>query len=233
MDKLTKKDLKTDRFTEEVTHSVEYVAAHRQQAVRIGAAVAVALVVIGGGYWFYRSRTAARQADLAKAFDVRQGQIADSPIPGDPRPTFKTQAEKDAALKKAFAEVAAKHTGSNEGSVAAYQLGVVAADGGNLDEAEKQFRLAAASGDSTFASVAKHSLAQVLASRGKAADAEKLLRELIASPTVLVSKEQATFSLARVLKPADGRKLIEPLMKDSNPTVARYAEQIIAELPAN
>lgn len=233
MDKLTRKDLKTDRFAEEVTHSVEYVAAHRQQAVRYGIAAAAALVVIGGGYLFWQSRIAARQADLAQAFDVRQGVIADAPTPGDPRRTFKTQAEKDAALKKAFTEVAAKHAGSNEGSVAAYQLGVVAADAGNLDDAEKQFRLATESGDATFSSVAKHSLAQVLAAKGKNADAEKLLRELMANPTVLVSKEQATFSLARVVKAADGRKLVEPLMKASNPTVARYAEQVISELPAN
>ncbi|MFN7919752.1 MAG: tetratricopeptide repeat protein [Bryobacteraceae bacterium] len=233
MDKTTRKDLKTDRFAEEVTHSVEVLAAHRQEAIRYGIFAVVALAVIVGGFLFYRSRVAARQADLAGAFDVRQGVVGGAPQPGDPRPVFKTQVEKDAAIKKSFAEVAAKHSGSNEGSVAAYQLGVVAADAGNLDEAEKQFRAAAESGNAVFSSVAKHSLAQVLAAKGKPADAEKLLRELISSPTVLISKEQATFSLARVLKPADGRKLVEPLLKATDPTVARYAEQVISELPAN
>jgi len=45
---------------------------------------------------------------------------------------------------------------------------------------------------------------------------EKTLRELIAKPTIFVSKEQAAITLARYLmptKPAEARKLLDPLLK--------------------
>ena len=41
-----------------------------------------------------------------------------------------------------------------------------------------------------------------------------MLRDLIAHPTIFVSKEQATITLARYLapkKPAEARKLLDPL----------------------
>ena len=61
------------------------------------------------------------------------------------------------------------------------------------------FELAAQTGSREYASAAKLALAQVHQAMGKNADAEKVLRELIASPSVLVSREQALFTLARVL----------------------------------
>ena len=47
MDKLTRKELKSDKFALEVQHSVEYVSQHRQLMVRWAApAVAVVLLVV-------------------------------------------------------------------------------------------------------------------------------------------------------------------------------------------
>jgi tetratricopeptide (TPR) repeat protein len=234
LDKLTRKELKTDRFVQEVSHSLEYVSSHRAQAKKYGVLGLAVLVVAAGTYFFVTRRAAQRQSDLAGAFHVRAGIVGGTPQPGDPRPVYKDQAEKDTALGKAFANVASAHPGTNEASVAHYQLGVLASDAGRLDEAEKQFRAAMNAGDANYSSVARHSLAQVLSAKGKHAEAEKLLRELIDNPSLLVSKEQATFTLARVYassKPAEARKLVEPLMKDTRPTIARNAEQLMGELP--
>jgi hypothetical protein len=75
-------------------------------------------------------------------------------------------------------------------------------------------------------------LAQVYASEGKVADSEKLLREIMNNPTVTVSKEQATLTLARILsrtKPDEARKLMEPLRTQTG-AVSRIAINEMTEL---
>lgn len=234
MNKFTRKDLKTDRFAQEVTHSLEYVQDHRKQAVRYGVAGLVAVLLIASGWSFFKNRTATRQADLTSALRNKEGIVAAVPTPGDPRQTFPTQEAKDKVVQKGLDEVVAKHSGSNEAAVAHYHLGILYADKGKLDDAARQLQSSISSGNADTASVAKLSLVQVLHAQGKFAEAEKLCRELMDRPTALVSKEQAIFMLARVLaatKPADARKLIEPLMKDERVAVARNASALIAEIP--
>jgi hypothetical protein len=233
VDRITRKELKTDKFAQEVTHTFEYVGAHRRAATKYTIA-AVVVVVLAIGFWVWRSRAAeTRQRDLAEAMRVQEAAVA----PPSDNPlilTFRTQAEKEAAAVKAFNGFLAKHSGSDEASIARFYLGVVAADAGKVAEAEKSFQEVASNGTSGIASLAKLALSQIYASQNKIADAEKQLRALIANPTPLVSKEQATISLAHVLaqsNPAEARKLLEPL-RDGRNAVSRSALTALSELPA-
>ena len=235
MDKHHRDDLKKDQFVETVGHSVEYVAGHRQQLYTYGGLALAALAVALGVYWYTGNKRATEQTALSQALQIKQAAIGATAQPGDPRPSFPTEQERSKALVKALNEVVAKHGGSDAAAVALFQLGVTAADQGNMPEAAKQFELAAQTGSREYASAAKLALAQVQQALGKNADAEKVLRELMASPTVLVSKEQAIFTLARVLavsNPAEARKLVSPLEKDSRPVIARNAVALLGELPA-
>ncbi len=234
MDKTTRKDLKTDKFAQEVTHSLEFVTSHSQQSIRYGGAVLALIVVAAGVYYYRKSTHATRQAELAEAMRIKEAAIVPVAQPDDLRKTFPTQAEKDKAVPKAFQDLIARRGGSDEASVAHYQLGILAADAGKLDEAEKQFKAAMESGGKDYSSVAKLSLAQVYQAQKRYSEAEKLLKELMDSPTVLVSKDQATFTMVRVLipsKPAEARKMVETLMRDDRPVVARNASALFAELP--
>lgn len=235
MDKQHRDDLKKDQFVETVGHSVEYVAGHKQQLYTYGGlALAVAAVALGV-YWYTGNKRATEQADLSQALQIKQATIGAAAQPGDPRPSFATQQDKDKALTKALNDVVARHGGSDAAAVAFFQLGVTAADAGNMTDAAKQFEQAAQTGSREYASAAKLALGQVYQALGKNADAERVLRELVASPTVVVSKEQALFSLARLLalsNPAEARKLIDPLQKDSRPVIARNAVALLGELPA-
>jgi hypothetical protein len=59
-----------------------------------------------------------------------------------------------------------------------------------------------------------------------------MLRDLIAHPTVFVSSEQATITLARYLankKPAEARKLLEPLRSQPG-SVGQIALTILGEM---
>ena len=78
MDRLTRKELKSDRFALEVQHSVEYVAEHRRQVVRwasIGAAVVLLIV----GVFVYRNyERGVRQEKLASAMQIMNATIGPS-----------------------------------------------------------------------------------------------------------------------------------------------------------
>jgi DNA-directed RNA polymerase subunit F len=68
--------------------------------------------------------------------------------------------------------------------------------------------------------------------QGNTGEAEKILRDLMAHPTIMVSKEQATIELARTLsrtKPDEARKLLEPLRTERS-AVSRMALTAYAEI---
>jgi hypothetical protein len=102
-----------------------------------------------------------------------------------------------------------------------------------MAEAEKNFQEVAQHGNANFASLAKLSLAQIYFSDGRDAQGEKILRDLIEHPTVLVSQEQATITLARYLilkRPAEARKLLDPLKIVAGP-VGQLALSLYGQLP--
>ncbi len=231
MDRLTRKDLKTDKFAVEVEHSLEYVSEHRKQ-LGLYSGIAVALAVIAGGGWFYmQHQRAERQAALAKAIAVAEADIGAATQSGGP--SFPTPEAKNAEKVKVFTELLNKYPGKEEALIAGLYLGAAAADKGDLATAEKQFRTVADSGKGDVASQGKLSLAQIYTSTGKPAEAEKLLRDLLDHPTVFVSKEQATLNLARLLassKPAEARKLLQPLVTGRS-AASQAAIQAMAQLP--
>ncbi len=233
MDRLTRKDLKTDKLVVEAEHVLQSVASHPEQIKRWGAVV-LAVLVIGGGIYFYRNHQAtAREEALAEALRIDGAIVSNNPVP--PNMTFKTEAEKQTAWNKAFTDLMTKYSGSREGAIGGIYLASQAADKGDLDTAAKLFKQVADEAPSDYASVATLSLAQVYAAQNKQADAEKLLRGLIQNPTPLVSKEQATIELAGVLtksNPAEARKLLEPL-RIGRSSVSRAAVGMLGNLPQN
>ena len=234
MEKLDRKELKHDRFAEEVQHSVDYVAGHKSQFT-LYAGVAAALLVVGlGGYYYMDKTRSDRQLELMEAVKIQEGAVV---APGANAPpglkTFNTEAAKSEAATKAFSNLALKYSGKDEGEVARYYMGVIAADQGKLDDAAKHFQTVVSNAGKDYSSLAKFSLAQINALQGKQADAEKLLLELEGSPTILVSKEQAIIERARIMgktKPEEAKKLLEPLRSSDRPLVSRSAISTLAEL---
>jgi predicted negative regulator of RcsB-dependent stress response len=230
LDRLTRKDLKTDKFALEVGHGIEYVSEHRGQVVRWGGIAAAVLAVVLIVYAIFSYRAGVRDEALRNALQIQDATVGPPSPTG--QPTFATAEQKEAALKKALTEVADKHSGSQQAGVARYYLGTMAADKGDLATAEKSLREVVDHANSNYASLAKLSLASVLAD-SKTAEGEKLLRSLIDHPTTFVSKEQATIALARYMaasKPQEARKLLEPLRTERS-TVSRAALTALSEIP--
>ncbi len=228
--KLTRKDLKTDRFAIEVGHTVEYVGEHRQQLMRY-AAIGLGVAVLALGLFFYRAHQRdVRQEALAQAIKIQEAPAGGAP-PGIAL-SFPSQEEKDKAALKAFGDLAAKYSGFDEGTIARYYLACINADQGKLADAEKLYKEVSEKGDAKYASLAKLALGQIYFLDGHNAEGEKLLRGIMASPTIFVSKEQATVALARSLaksNPAEARKLLEPL-RTQRAAVGQTAMTLLAEI---
>jgi predicted negative regulator of RcsB-dependent stress response len=233
VDRVTRKQLKSDRFVQEVGHTVTYVSEHRKQFIRYGAVAAAVLVVVVAVVGFMRYQKSVRQAELRAAMEIQETLVG--PTANQGAVTFATREEKDKAVAKAFSDPIQKRSGTEEAGIAEYFLGVQAADNGKLDDAEKHFKAAIESVDRDYGSVASFALAQVYRGQGKTEEAEKLLRALVEKPTILVSKEQATISLAEVImrtKPDEARKLLEPLRTERG-AVSRAALTILGSIPSN
>lgn len=230
--RITRKELKTDKFAVEVEHTVDFVTQHSSQLVLYGS-IAVAVAVISVGAYFYtRQQHTAREQALADAIQIQESAVGQQ-NPNAPV-SFPTEDAKRAAATKAFTEIAAKYSGTNEAAIAKYYMGASMAEQGKLADAQRLFQEAAEAGDKNYASLARFSLAQVYVSENRLADAEKIFRDLIANPTALVSKDQATIELAKTIaptKPAEAKKLLDPLRAQSGP-VSQAALGALSDQPA-
>ena len=232
MDRHTRKELKTDKFAQGVGSGFEFVAHHRSQMLRY-TLIGLAVVVVIAGVWAYRSHQAnARAEALTKAMQIDEATIG---APQPPRMSFPTLADKEKARIAAFADVATKYPGSQEGAIAQLAIAAAQSDEGKIDEAIKTFQAISDSAPAPYASVAQLSMAQIYESQGKNAEAEKLLRKLMDNPTVFVSKDQATLELAKLLaksNPAEARKLAAPLSASPRSAVSRAAVAVLGQIQA-
>lgn len=236
--KLTHKDVKEmvkhDIFREKTLETVEYVSGHRSQ-IMMYVVGAVALLLVAGGIWLYMdSQHTTRMNALNDAFKMYNAQVVEQ---GNPPPFanyfYRSLPEKEKAVNKAFTDLADKYGSSDEGTIAHYYLGVIAGDHTQPEEAEKQFKNVVDNGSRDYASLAKLALAQIYKGKGKLDDGRKLIQSIIDSPSVFVTKEQATIELARLLqqsKPEEARKLLEPLRTSVRTAISQAAVGILGEM---
>ena len=232
MDRYTRKNLKTDKFAQEVSHTFEFVAGHKTEVVRYGTAAVVVIALAVGIYFYMRYQAGVREEALGRAFRMDEATVGPTPPPGSVALNFQTAAEKEKARSQAFSELAAKYHGTQEGAIAAMYLASDAADKGNLADAEKRYRDIMDSAPDAYASMARLALANVCAAEGKNAEAEKLFRQAVAKPSVTVSKAEATIQLGRFLgksNPAEARKLLEPLRTERS-SVSRAAVSALGDI---
>jgi predicted negative regulator of RcsB-dependent stress response len=230
VDRLTRKELKSDRFALEVQHSIQVVTDHRQQLTRWGTIAGVVAILVIAVVMYRNHEHVVRQEALHAAQQLQNASIG--PQQNELSVSFPTQAERDKAVNKSFTELAVKYSGTDEGLIAEFFLGTNAADQGKLSEAEKRLKVVADAGI-PYSALAKLSLAQVYAAEGKLTDGEKLVQSLIDHPTPLVSKEAATIALAELIQSKDpqrARKLLEPLRSSPRGSVSRVAISALSDM---
>ena len=103
MSRITRKELKTNKFALEIGHTVTLFEEHRKEVVRYGG-IALAIVVLAAGYMMYSNRRDSdREKTLTRAILVQEASVG-PPTPGQ-NVNFPTQDLKDEAALKAFSEV--------------------------------------------------------------------------------------------------------------------------------
>ena len=224
MDRQTRKDLKTDKFAEDVFDVFGWASDHKTEVVRYGS-VLIALGLIAVGVTIYnRSQAATREEALSRALRVEDATTGATIEATNLH--FDTEAEKTKAKTQAFTELSSKYNGTQEGAIADMFLASYAVDQGAQDEAERRYKRVVENGPKGYAGLARIALSQIYISEGKTADAEKVLRDSIANPSPTVSKEQAQLALGELLSksnPAEAHKLIDPLRTSARGTISRMA----------
>lgn len=225
MDKLTRRELKSDKFALEVQHSVEFVSEHRKQMLRWGPPALAVVLIVAGIVWYRSYEHKVRQEALHDAMNVQNSTISTQP-PNSYVVTFPTPEARETAVLKTWHDMASKYSGTQEGGIAEFFLGTNAADSGNMAEAEKHFQAAIKASNDAYASQAKLALAQVYGSEGKIKEGEQLLQSVIDHPTVMVSKDTATLALAELIKNTDPKRahqLVDPLRTSTRSAVSKAA----------
>ncbi len=133
MDRQQRRNLKHDKFVDEIG-SLSTRARENQRLLLTITAAAVILAVLAYGIYFYRSnREQKAQQGLATAIDTIESPLI--PAPGAqpvPNAKFKTEPERAATAEKQFRDVVANYGGTDAADVASLYLARIDAGKGDV-----------------------------------------------------------------------------------------------------
>ena len=241
MARLTRHELKNDKFQSAYEEYVYFLEQHyREAAVAVGMALVIAGLVFGLRHLMEREEAAAN-AQLGEAMETFHAYVG-APAPGSPGLTFSTAKEKytkalaefsDMSEPKGWATILPTQRAVR---IARYHVGLCQAELGDEAGAIKTLTAAADDRDTEIASLARFALAEQLVKTGKSAEAVKLYQNLEDHPTTAVPKATAELAHAdalRTTQPAEARRIYEHMQREyaSDSTLAESVRQQIASLP--
>ena len=215
MAKISRKQLKKDRFVEEVGQSVVYASSHRKQLL-IWGGVAIALIIAIASYGGYRrTRAAETRAEFQKAVEMYHGKVDTEEQPGGI--TFPTTIARFRDTTEQLEKVISEYAGHEEAVAAAYYLALLEIEQEKLEEAQK--RLGGIVGNKgEYPALARLALAGLHARRQEDEPARRHYQHLIDNPTRVVPKSRAQLALARYLSTTDkeeeAKTILEEMMKE-------------------
>jgi hypothetical protein len=228
---LTRKELKQDNVALKVEETFDFFNLHKKEAVRY-AGIALAVAVVGAGIYYYiTGQQEARELELGDAIAAQAAPVGTAPPNGGL--SFPSDSAKKDAVSKAYSKLIAEHGGSSEAYIAEYSLAAIDMENGNMAEARKKYQDVADHANASYASLGKLAVAQLDFVENKTADARNVLKDLQDHPTDLVSKDQATFTLAKGLiptAPEEARKMLVTLAASKE--IGAAAVSAMQELPS-
>ena len=230
-DHLTRKELKQDNVALKVEQTFNFVSLHKQQAIRMGGALVALIVIVAAVFYYRSSQKTVRAQMLGDAITLQGAPVGAAPPNGSP--SFPTEAAKKDAVAKSYSKIISEHSGSNEAYISEYSLASIDTENGKLDDARKKYQDVADHAEQNYASLAKLALAQLDFAENRVPEAEAILKDLSDHPTDLVSKNQATFALAKGLiptKPEEARKLLIGMASAAS-DISQVAVAAMQDLP--
>jgi TolA-binding protein len=182
MDRQHRRDLKHDKFVDEIG-SLSLRAQANQRVLYTITLALVALAVIGYGIYFYRANRESKAQDaLAQAIETFESPLM--PAAGQepiPNAKFKTEAERNAKAESLFKEVDAKYSGSDAADVAGLYLARMVTSRGDYASARKYLeRFISNQSKHLFVGSARYSLYQLRIENGEAQQVANELQQEVA-----------------------------------------------------
>jgi len=215
---LSRKELKQDKIHDAIEQGAEAVYSHGQLAA-ILAVIAIAAVLIYGGWKFYNDRqTVLASAALDEAMKIYNAPIRQANVPVEPGElTFNdNQTRAQEALQK-FAAVADKYSSTNPGKLARYYEGLALLDLEKQNQALESLNKVAAGHDRELSAMAQYQMATIYARTGKTDEAIKTYRAVAEQKSVLVPRPLVLLELADLLrqtKPGEATTMYQQIKKD-------------------
>jgi tetratricopeptide (TPR) repeat protein len=225
----TRHQLKQDRFSratiDVAEKTVHWSVEHQNKLVVAG----IAVLVIAGlalGSWYYLN-----QQDQKASLEFSQAvRTLDTPVrppnmpPQPDTPSFASSKERATAAHKQFQEIVNQYPHTHAADFAHYFLGLTSADMGDNAAAERELQAVASYRNADLSALAKFALASVYRNTNRDKQAIDLYKQIIAKPTVTVSKATAQMELAATYQsanmPLEAKRIYEQIQKENPATEA-------------
>lgn len=198
MDRQQRRDLKHDKFVDEIG-SLSTRARENQRLLLTIAVAAVIIAILGYGIYFYRSnREQKGQQALAKAIETIESPLLPAagaqPTPGA---KFKTAAERTAAAEKMFKDVEAGYSGTGAAGIASLYLARIASEKGDLAAARTRLqKFISEHPKNLLVSGARYSLYRLRIDNGEAQQVAQELQAEVSKPEPVLPPDSLLALLA-------------------------------------
>ena len=215
---LSRKELKQDKIHDAIEQGAEAVYSHGQLAA-ILVTIAIAAVLIYGGWKFYNDRqTVLASAALDEAMKTYNAPIRQANVPVEPGElTFNDNQTRAQEASQKFAAVADKYSSTNPGKLARYYEGLALLDLEKQNQALESLKKVAAGHDKELSAMAQYQMATIYARAGKTDEAIKMYRAVAEQKSVLVPRPLVLLELADLLrqtKPGEATTMYQQIKKD-------------------
>ena len=230
----TRHQLKQDRFSKVTLEAAENAAnwSAEHQSTLIIAAIAVVIVaaIAVGGWYYVNQQDEKASAELSTALRAFEAPIRPAGMPPQPgTDSFASAQERATTARKQFQAIVDKYPHTHTADMARYFVGLASSQLGDNAAAETSLQQAAKSSNSDLAALGKFALASVYRAENKNTQAVDLYNQLIAKPTIVVSKATAQIELAGFYetqqKPDEAKKIYDQVAKDNPATEAASLAQ--------
>lgn len=178
MDREHRRELKHDKFVDEIGALSLRAKANQRLLLLIGGAAVVLAVIVYGIFFFRGNRETKAQDALATAIETADASIGEQPPQGATGPHFKTEAERDVASERMFKDVQTKFGGTDAADVAGLYLARMAVAKGDTKKARTMLEeFVHDHSDNILVGGARFSLYQLRIENGEAVQVAKELDE--------------------------------------------------------
>jgi len=205
MKRIERHKLKENEFARTVAHARDVVQTRAGLIGRIGIALVVLLVLVGGFAWWRYARDARANERLASALATYQMPVIlpQPPTPGSPPPvpqpgTFQSEQERLTASLPKFVEAANANPNTTAGIAARFYAAGILAALGRHGEAEQQYlEVIDKAGGSIYGRTARLGLAEAQVAQGKFDNAIAVYTELSRDATSTLPLDTVLLHLGR------------------------------------